>query len=83
MRFIFFEFCSRLDTVDSRVSMRVVSCVIFSSFCFKSFISSAICCSYLVVVAFMSSKFLHRWFSDCLYLKCRNQGVSEPWLSQM
>ena len=44
--------------------MRVVSCVIFSSFCFRSFISSA-SCSFLVVVAFMSSKFLHRWFSDC------------------
>ena len=45
--------------------MRVVSCVIFSSFCFRSFISSTSCCSFLVVVAFMSSKFLHRWFSDC------------------
>ena len=27
--------------------------------------SSASCCSFLVVVAFMSSKFLHRWSSDC------------------
>ena len=27
--------------------------------------SSASCCSFLVVVAFMSSKFLHRWSRDC------------------
>ena len=67
MRFLFLEFCSRLGpTVDSNVSIRVVSCVIFSPFCFRSFKSSASCCSFLVVVAFMSSKFLHKWFSDCI-----------------
>ena len=65
MRFFFFEFCSRLDTVDSRVRIRVVSWMIFSSFCFRSFKCSASCCSFFVVVAFMSSKCLHRWFSDC------------------
>ena len=37
MRFFFLEFFSRLDTVDSRVSIRVVNCVIFSPFCFRNF----------------------------------------------
>ena len=65
MRFFFLEFCSGLNTVDSRLSIRVFSWMILSSFCFRSFISSASCCSFLVVVAFMSSKVLHRWSSDC------------------
>ena len=65
MRFFFLEFCSRLDTADLRLSSRVVSWMILSSFCFRSFMSSASCCSFLVVVAFMSSKFLHMWSSDC------------------
>ena len=42
---------------DSMFSIRVVSCVNFSSFCLissSSFISSASCCSFLVAVYFMS-----------------------------
>ena len=65
MRFFFLELFSRLDTVDSRLDIRVVSWMILPSFCFRSFMSSASCCSFLVVVAFMSSKFLHKWSSYC------------------
>ena len=61
MSLFFFEFCLRLDTDDSRLSIRVVSWMILSSFCFRSSAS----CSFLVVVAFISSKSLHRWSSDC------------------
>ena len=38
----------------------------FVVFCLRSLISSASYFSFLAVVSFMSSKFLQRWFSDCL-----------------